>query len=100
MIALTAKMLRLWHFVLRARERAQFVGPLLARVTLGVLFMSTGWGKVHSIPKVTEFFTELGIPAPGFNAVLVSWTELIGGALVFLGFGSRLAAVPLAISMA
>jgi putative oxidoreductase len=100
MIALTARILRLWHFVLRARERAEFVAPLLARVTLGVLFMSTGWGKVHSLDKVAAFFTELGIPAPGLQAAVVSWTELVGGALILMGVGSRLAAVPLAISMA
>ena len=73
---------------------------LLGRVTLGVLFMSTGWGKVHSLDKVTAFFTELGIPAPGFHAVLVSFTELIGGALLLVGLASRMAALPLLVSMA
>jgi putative oxidoreductase len=99
MIEVTAKVLRLRHFALRTLERIQFVPPLLARVTLGVLFMSTGWGKVHSLDRVTAFFTELGIPAPGFHAVLVSWTELVGGALLLAGLFSRFAAVPLAVSM-
>jgi putative oxidoreductase len=94
-------------FLSVARERAlstirklDWVGPLVARVTLGVLFVSTGWGKVHSLDKVTGFFMDLGIPAPGFHAHLVSFVELIGGALLVIGLCSRLSALPLAVSMA
>jgi putative oxidoreductase len=89
-----------------ARERAvstlrklDWVGPLVARVTLGVLFVSTGWGKVHSLDRVTGFFFELGIPAPAFHAHLVSYVELLGGALLIIGLCSRLAALPLVVSM-
>jgi putative oxidoreductase len=89
-----------------ARERAEhivkkadFIAPLVGRITLGVLFVSTGWGKVHSLAKVTAFFTDLGIPAPGLNAHVVSFVELIGGALLLVGLASRLAAVPLMVSM-
>jgi putative oxidoreductase len=86
--------------VLAVASKLDFLAPLTARLTLGVLFVSTGWGKVHSLDKVTSFFTELGIPAPGFHAHLVSYVELIGGALLVLGLASRLAAVPLLVSMA
>jgi putative oxidoreductase len=94
-------------FVSLARERAlsvvsklDWLGPFAARFTLGVLFVSTGWGKVHDLEKVTGFFMELGIPAPAFNAHMVSFVELIGGALLLVGLASRLAALPLAASMA
>jgi putative oxidoreductase len=83
----------------RIVEKVQSLAPAVARFTLGVLFMSTGWGKVHSLPKVTAFFTELGIPAPGFHAHLVSFVELIGGGLLLVGLCSRLAALPLMVSM-
>ncbi len=99
MVEVMAKALRVWQLVRRWLEQVQFFPPLLARITLGVLFMSTGWGKVHSLDRVTAYFTELGIPAPGFNAVLVSWTELLGGTLLLVGLLSRLAAAPLAVSM-
>lgn len=93
--------------LLRAvRERAlamcaksAFLGPLLARITVGVLFMSTGWGKVHDLQKVTEFFAELQIPAPAFHAVFVSYLELLGGALLVLGLAARLISVPLIVAM-
>jgi putative oxidoreductase len=99
MTGLTAKALDVWQSVLRVLERLQWFPPLLARITLGVLFMSTGWGKVHNLDKVTSFFVELGIPMPAFNAAFVSYLELIGGALLLVGLLSRLAALPLAVSM-
>jgi putative oxidoreductase len=84
---------------LSTAERLSFLGPTLARLTLGVVFIGTGWGKLHGLQKVTEFFTELGIPAPGFNAVLASTAEFICGALLLIGLLSRLAAIPLIVTM-
>jgi putative oxidoreductase len=72
---------------------------LVARLTVGVLFFSTGWGKVHNLEKVAGYFHELGIPAAGFNAVLASFSELICGTLLVIGLLSRLATVPLIITM-
>jgi putative oxidoreductase len=93
-------------FVSHARDRAlsmtqklDWLGPLVARVTLGVLFVSTGWGKVHSLAKVTAYFADLGIPFPGIQAPMVSFIELIGGGLLVIGLASRIAAVPLMGSM-
>ena len=80
--------------------KLDWVAPLVARTTLGVLFVSTGWGKVHDLDKVTGFFTELGIPMPHVNAVMVSFVELVGGSLLLIGLASRLAALPLMASMA
>jgi putative oxidoreductase len=82
------------------RTRLGWAAPLLGRITLGGLFTSTGWGKVHHLDKVTAFFTELGIPAPAFQATLVSYVELIGGALLLVGLLTEFAAVPLIVSMA
>ncbi|HYY51395.1 MAG TPA: DoxX family protein, partial [Myxococcales bacterium] len=84
---------------LSTAERLSFLGPTLARLTLGVVFIGTGWGKLHSLPKVIDFFTELGIPAPGFNAVLASTAEFVCGALLLIGLLSRLAAIPLIVTM-
>jgi putative oxidoreductase len=81
-------------------RRLEFVGPTLARLTVGLVFVGTGWGKIHDIQRVVDFFTnDLHIPLPGFNARLVACTELIGGAAMLLGLGTRLFAVPLSITM-
>lgn len=80
-------------------ERVSFVAPLLGRLAVGLLFLSTGWGKVHSLDKVTAFFVKLHIPAPGLNAVVVGYSELICGALLVIGLCTRLATLPLIVSM-
>jgi putative oxidoreductase len=80
-------------------EKLQWLAPLLGRLAVGLVFMSTGWGKVHSIDKVTGFFTSLGIPAPHFHAILVGYSELLCGTALVLGLLTRLATIPLIVSM-
>jgi putative oxidoreductase len=79
--------------------RLAWVGPLLGRLTIGAVFVGAGWGKLHNLGNTTEFFTELGIPAPGFHAALVAGTELVGGLAVLLGLATRMACLPLAFTM-
>jgi putative oxidoreductase len=79
--------------------RLSFLGPTLARLTVGLVFIGTGWGKLHSMPDVIENFRGWGIPFPGFNAHLAACTEFFGGLLVLAGLGTRLAALPMAFTM-
>jgi putative oxidoreductase len=81
-------------------ERLSWLPPLLARVALGVVFVGSGWGKLHHLDKVSAYFADLGIPAPGFNALLAASAELVCGALLLVGLLTRLAAVPLIVTMA
>jgi putative oxidoreductase len=83
------------------RAFSSLQSPLLLAVRLywGWQFFQTGLGKLTHIPKVVGFFTSLGIPLPAFNAYFVSSLELVGGALLFLGLGSRIIALPLTIDM-
>jgi len=62
---------------------------LLVRLYWGWQFMVTGWGKLHHLPKVIEFFGSLGIPFPSLNAPLVAGLEFGGGALLILGLAAR-----------
>ena len=71
-------------------SKFSWIGPLIVRVTLGVVFVRTGWGKLHSLDTVTEFFSSLHIPAPHVNAVFVSGVEFAGGLLLLIGLGTRL----------
>ena len=52
------------HLFLRAVARLRFLPALLARAGLGIVFVQTGWGKLHALDQVTEFFRSLGIPFP------------------------------------
>jgi putative oxidoreductase len=72
---------------------------LLVRLVWGGMFIQTGWGKWQDIPRVTGFFTDIGIPFPMLNAYVVATTELVGGILLVLGLFSRFITVPLLVSM-
>jgi putative oxidoreductase len=94
---LTARLTRIFDNLSR---RLSFLAPALLRVTVGVPFVITGWGKLHGLDDVTAFFTTLGIPVPGLNAAVVASTEFFGGMLILVGLGTRVAALPLAFTMA
>jgi len=72
---------------------------LAIRLYWGWQLMQSGWGKLHNIAGVTEFFTSLGLPAPHFTAIAISNLELFGGALLALGLGSRIIGLVLSINM-
>jgi len=75
------------------------IAPLLARFAVGTLFLTSGWGKLHKLGEFVAYFGELGIPAPEFMGRLVAATELMGGALLLIGLLTRLATIPLIITM-
>jgi putative oxidoreductase len=81
-------------------SRLQWLPPLLARLVLGVVFIQSGWGKLHDLAGTTENFASWHIPLPHFNAVLASATEFGGGCLILVGLLTRFAAVPLTVVMA
>ncbi|MGC4074748.1 MAG: DoxX family protein [Nibricoccus sp.] len=73
---------------------------LVLRVYWGWQFAQTGWGKLMNLERTTEFFGGLGIPLPKLNAIAAGCTECVGGALLVAGLMSRLASVPLTVTMA
>jgi putative oxidoreductase len=80
---------------------ASLQSPFLLAVRLywGWQFAQTGWGKLHHLAQITEFFRSLGIPAAGFNAHFVSGLEFMGGLLLIAGLASRLTSFLLAANM-
>jgi putative oxidoreductase len=76
-------------------EKLDWVPPLLARVTIGFIFVQSGWGKLHNLDNVVAFFTELGIPAPQIQAPFVAGVEFVCGLLVLIGLFTRFASIPL-----
>ena len=59
----------------------------------------TGKGKLEHLDKVTQFFTSLGIPFPGLNAVFIGSLECFGGLLLIAGLFSRPIALMIFVSM-
>ncbi len=85
--------------VANVRGKLARTAPTLLRFDIGVVFVSTGWAHIHDLDGLTSNFVDWGIPMPHFNAVLSSATELVCGALILIGLFSRLAALPLIVTM-
>ena len=83
----------------RVGNALQWLSPALARLTVGLVFLQSGWGKLHDLEKVTNYFTQLGLAAPAFQARLASTAEFVCGGLLLIGFATRFAAVPLIVIM-
>ncbi len=73
--------------------------PLVARLTLAIVFVQSGWGKLHNLAGVTDYFTQLGIPYPALQAPFVSAMELLCGIALGLGLLTRLASLPIIVMM-
>jgi putative oxidoreductase len=95
MPSLTDRVSQLRRLILRVSTTLRWLPPTVSRLTLGWIFLQSGWGKLNDLPKVVAFFTDLGIPAPQFQAPLAAGTELLCGALLIVGLWSRLASLPL-----
>lgn len=88
-------MRRMRALVLPYVEKLDWLPGLLSRIAIGFIFVQSGWGKLHNLEKVTDFFISLGIPAAKLQAPFVAGVELIAGALVLAGLLTRVASVPL-----
>lgn len=87
------------RLVLTVAGKLSWLPPTLARITVGWLFMMTGWGKLTHMPDIVKYFGELGIPWPQFQAPLAATAEFVCGTLILVGLFTRLACVPLIITM-
>jgi putative oxidoreductase len=72
---------------------------LAVRIDWGFQFAQDGWGKLHNLSHVTEFFTSLGLPAPHATAIFCGSVEFVGGLLLILGLFSRVNALVLFVNM-
>jgi len=72
---------------------------LFVRLYWGWQLIQSGWGKLHHLPNVTEYFTSLGLPMPAQMALAISCLEFFGGIFLALGLLSRLTALVLTVNM-
>lgn len=95
--------LRLRHLYQRFFEGVDFVlqTPFLLAVRLywGWQLVQSGWGKLHHLQNVTEYFTTLNLPMPAQMAVAISCVELFGGIFLAVGLLSRLTALVLTVNL-
>jgi len=94
---------RLQHLYKRFFEAIDFLlqSPFLLAVRLywGWQLVQSGWGKLHHLSNVTQFFATLGLPMPAQMALFISCVEFFGGIFLAIGLLSRLTALVLTVNM-
>jgi putative oxidoreductase len=99
MNALLSRGEKLYGLWCRALDHLQSPLLLVLRLYWGWQFWGTGTGKLGNVDHVTEFFTSLHIPFPRLNVYIAGTTEAVGGILLLLGIGGRIATIPLIFTM-
>jgi putative oxidoreductase len=76
-----------------------WLAPLFARITVGWVFLWSGWGKLNDLPQVTQNFIDWGIPLPHLLTPFTSGVEFFGGLFLLVGLLTRISAGALGITM-
>lgn len=84
-------------FAFASRLQSPFL--LFVRLYWGWQLAQSGWGKLHHLDKVAEFFGTLNLPMPAQMAVFISCVEFFGGIFFALGLFSRMTSLVLVINM-
>jgi len=88
------------EFIVGVLNRGQSLLLLAVRLYWGYQFAQSGWGKLHRLDGVAEYFgATLNLPMPHTTALVVSLIEFVGGILFALGLGSRLVSLVLFVNM-
>ena len=90
------KLYALWVSLV-SRLQSPFL--LIIRLYWGWQLVQSGWGKLHHLSNVTQFFVSLNLPMPAQTALFISCVEFFGGIFLALGLLSRLTALVLTVNM-
>lgn len=77
----------------------QWAGPLAARLVVGEIFMTAGWGKLQNLDAMLENFTSWGIPFPHILTPFTSGAEFVCGIFIMLGLFTRISSGILGVIM-
>src|SRR6201993_5099111 len=89
-----------WHcqfFTLVSYLQSPFL--LLIRLYGGWQLAQSGWGKLHHLSNVGEYFVTLGLPMPAQMAVFIACVEFFGGIFLALGLASRITGLVLSVNL-
>lgn len=70
---------------------------LVGRLLLALLFLPTGLSKIGGFAGTVGYIGSVGLPLPTLGAILAIVVEVGGGLALLAGFGTRIAALALAL---
>lgn len=72
---------------------------LVVRLYWGWQLAQSGWGKLHHLANVAEYFGTLSLPMPAQMAVFIAGVEFFGGIFLALGLASRITGLVLTVNL-
>ncbi len=69
---------------------------LVGRLLLAFLFLPAGIAKIGGFAGTVGYIASKGLPLPSVGAAIAIFVEVVGGAALIAGFGTRWAALVLA----
>lgn len=70
---------------------------LIGRLLLALLFLPAGISKIGGFAGTVGYIASRGLPMPEVGAVVAILVEVVGGLALIAGFGTRIAALVLAV---
>ena len=80
-----------------ASEAASNIAPFVGRVFLSAIFLLSGVGKIADPASTIGYIQSAGLPFPEVAFGVAVLVEIVGGALLVLGYRARLVAAVLAL---
>ena len=97
------KLFSLYAVFIEKLRAVDWLGPLLLRLYLAPIFIGVGAHKFANWEDMVAWFGNpdwgLGLLAPTLMVFLAASTELLGGFALLLGLATRLAVIPLIMTM-
>ncbi|GAD20406.1 DoxX family protein [Acidovorax sp. MR-S7] len=70
---------------------------LAGRILLALLFVPAGYGKIAGFSGTVGYAASMGMPLPSVGVAIGLAIELLGGLALLIGWGTRWAALALAV---
>ena len=70
---------------------------LVGRILIALSFIPAGFGKISGLAGTVGYATSVGMPMPTVAVAVGLLIELLGGLALLFGFGTRIAALALAV---
>jgi len=70
---------------------------LAARLLFVIFFLPAGIGKITGFAGTVGYISSVGLPLPAIGAALALTVEIVGSLALLAGFGTRIAALVLAV---
>jgi len=100
-----SKRIELWHSEeifgkgVTLLKTISSLAPLILRITLGAIFLMHGITAFEKIGNMAQLFAKIGVPYASYTAPALAVLEIVGGACLILGIGTRIFALLLAAVM-